>query len=120
MTRQGFILGQIPTLDMARGDYKRSEHVLLMGKGDLPKPVVDEKMMAALEDYFYKTFWEDMNKKEIETKGLKGIADKCESDSPLREVLMNLPDKISKFEMLGLFYPLETLAKREDRIRSRK
>jgi hypothetical protein len=31
---------------------------------------------------------------------------------------MDLPDKISMIEMLGLIYHLETLAKREDRIRS--
>lgn len=91
-----------------------------MDECDLPKPIVDEETMAALEDYFYRTFWEDMNKKTINTRGLKEMADKCASDSPLREVLMDLPDRISKIEMLGLIYPLETLAKREDRIRSGK
>lgn len=58
-----------------------------MAKDKLPKPIADEEMMAALEDYFYKTFWEDLNRKDIDAKGLKKVADKCASDSSLRKIV---------------------------------
>ena len=73
--------------------------------------------MAALEDYFYKSFLAKMSEKSIDTSGLKRVADNCATDSPLREVLLELPDKISNMDMIGLVYPLSTLAKREDRVR---
>ncbi|MGP8057336.1 MAG: hypothetical protein ACLP9K_07045 [Nitrososphaerales archaeon] len=78
-------------------------------------PVVDEYTMEALEDY--RSFLAKLNEKSIDTAGLKRLAGRCTIDSPLREVLLELPDKISRMDMMGLIYPLSTLAKREDRIR---
>ncbi|MDA4125552.1 MAG: hypothetical protein OK438_08945 [Thaumarchaeota archaeon] len=87
------------------------------GKPIKPTPIIDEGTMAALRDYFYDTFWESLNAKDVEISGLKRVADKCAADSPLREVLLELPDRVSRVDMQGLVYPLTTLAKREDRIR---
>lgn len=81
------------------------------------KPIVDEDTMAALEGYFYKSFMARLSEKSIDIAGLKQLTDRCSSDSPLREVLLELPDRISRMDMIGPVYPISTLAKREDRIR---
>ncbi len=81
------------------------------------KRLVDEDTMAALEDYFRKSFLAKLNEKSIDISGLKRLADRCATDSPLREVLLELPDEISRMDMIGLVYPLSTLARREDRVR---
>jgi hypothetical protein len=73
--------------------------------------------MAAPEAHFYKFFRAKLSENSIDTGGLKRLADRCATDSPLREVLLELPDRISQMNMMGLIYPLSTLAKREDRIR---
>lgn len=80
-------------------------------------PILDESTMAALEDYFYRSFLAKLNEKNIDTSALKRLAERCANDSPLREVLLELPNRISGVDMMGLVYPLSTLAKREDRIR---
>jgi hypothetical protein len=81
------------------------------------KTLIDEDTMASLEAYFYETFRDRLSEMNIDTGGLKRLADRCATDSPLREVLLDLPDKISRMDMMGLVYPLSTLAKREDKVR---
>lgn len=60
--------------------------------------------MATLQDYFYEVFRARLSEKSIDTGGLKRLADGCPTDSPLREVLLELPDKVSQMEMMGLVY----------------
>lgn len=72
--------------------------------------------MAALDDY-YTSFLAKLNEKTIDTARLKRLADRCATDSPLRKVLLEPPDKISRMDILGFVHPLSTLAKREDRVR---
>ena len=50
-----------------------------------PKPIIDEDTMAALEDYFYRCFLAKLDEKNIDTGGLKRLADRCATD-PLRAV----------------------------------
>lgn len=45
-------------------------------------PIVDEDTMAALKDYFYKSFIASLNEKSIDTGRLKKLADGCATDSP--------------------------------------
>ena len=79
--------------------------------------IVNEDTMAAVEDCFYKSFMAKLREKSIDTAGLKRLAARCSTDSPLREVLLELPDRVSGMDMMGLVYPLSTLVKREDRIK---
>ena len=76
---------------------------------------LDEKTTAVLRDHFRAELWNELNRPSIDITTLKTMGRRLAADSPLRELLLSLPDLVSRVDMLGLAYPIVTLARLEDR-----